>query len=224
MHPFEIINFEVLGFHLQEPMAFVTNGFTFIFSFFAAYKLKNKIDSVSTLFYWFYLVLGISTFLGSLGHLFFQYSGLFGKIPSWTTAVLAALLGGLAMLEFKQDSSNKTISKTFLYVQSVVLLILSFVYMNFVFVAINAIITYLLYFGVLSFTGWKKGKEYLKSFWIGILILIPSAFIYLLNINLHKWFNRDDFSHLLMFGCIYFFYRGILAYQANRELEVKSLN
>lgn len=218
MHPFEIINFDFLGFHLQEPMALVTNGFTFVFSFYAAFKLRKSEKTIFKLFFWFYLLLGISTFFGALGHLFFQYAGLYGKIPSWITAVLAALFGGMAMLQFKQTSTFKTISLIFLYVQSIVLLTLSLIYMNFIFVALNAIITYLLYFGILSFGGWLNGKHFLQSFWIGILILLPSAFIYLLNLNIHKWFNRDDFSHILMFFCIFYFYKGIQAFQENRKL------
>jgi hypothetical protein len=221
MKGFEIIYFSFLGFELQEPMALITNGLTFIFAFFAAFKLKNSDNAQVKLFTKFYFFLGISTLAGAFGHLFFLYFGLNGKIVSWVTAVLAGFYGALAMIQLTLKRNNATFFKALLIVKSLVLLTLCLVKMNFLFIAIDAILTYLIYFGVLSFLDWFKGASYMKYFWVGILVLLPSAFIYLMNINLHLWFNRDDFSHVLMFLCIVFFFLSIRKYE---EYTLKSEN
>jgi hypothetical protein len=43
----------------------------------------------------------------------------------------------------------------------------------------------------------------------GTLVLIPSAFIFILDINLHVFFNRDDFSHVLILISSLLFYRAV---------------
>jgi hypothetical protein len=48
-----------------------------------------------------------------------------------------------------------------------------------------------------------------KFFWLGVLILLPTAFIFLLKININKWFDKNDFSHVLFIIGITYFYLGI---------------
>lgn len=55
----------------------------------------------------------------------------------------------------------------------------------------------------------KRGAIGLKWIVIGVLVLIPSAFIFIKEVNLHRWLNKDDLSHVLMLACIYFFYIGM---------------
>ena len=47
--------------------------------------------------------------------------------------------------------------------------------------------------------------------YMGVLVCIPSVFIFLLKLNPHKWLNKDDLSHLLMLLCLIFFYLGAIA-------------
>jgi hypothetical protein len=46
-----------------------------------------------------------------------------------------------------------------------------------------------------------------KFFWVAALILLPNAFIQSQKINIHQWFDRNDFSHvlLLLSLCLYYF-------------------
>jgi hypothetical protein len=65
---------------------------------------------------------------------------------------------------------------------------------------------------------WKEGLEEMKFFVIGILVLLPSAFIFLLNINLHLYLNRDDLSHFIILLTIVFF---LIAIRKNNQRFLK---
>jgi hypothetical protein len=79
---------------------------------------------------------------------------------------------------------------------------------NFVFIAVDAILTYLIFCGVIAFIHFRNGYNEMKFMVYGVLVCLPSAFIFLLKINPHKWLNKDDLSHLLMLGCTMCFYFG----------------
>jgi hypothetical protein len=40
--------------------------------------------------------------------------------------------------------------------------------------------------------------------------MLPSAVFFFFKINLHPWFDKNDFSHVLFAIGISFFYRGIV--------------
>ncbi|MBI3240546.1 MAG: hypothetical protein HYZ43_17160 [Flavobacteriia bacterium] len=93
--------------------------------------------------------------------------------------------------------------------KSAILLVLALITQKFVFVAIDAIITYIAYTGVFAQLLAKRGLGEMKFMVIGVAVLIPSAFIFLLKLNPHRWMNKDDVSHILMLFCIYCFYLGM---------------
>jgi len=221
MHDFEIINFSIFGLDLQEPMAFITNGFITIFSIYAVWNISSKNNANLVDFKWFFLFLGISTFFGALGHVFFKYTDLYGKIPSWTFAIVAGYYAGVSVLSRYGEQSSDGFLKVFLIIKSIVLLFLGIATLKFLFIAIDAILTYLFYCGFLAYRIWKQGDEGMKYFVFGVIILFPSAFIFLLNWNVHTYLNRDDLSHLLMLGCIILFYRGVMQIHKSEEEEIE---
>lgn len=203
----EIIQFEFLGLHLQEPMAIVTNGLLSLFSFFAFSQLKKTKQSKAH-FFWslFYLTFAISTFFGALGHAFFQYFDVIGKFPCWITGAIANGFAAMGMLHFKGFSEPKKNSFAIVWIKSLTLLIVALITKKFVFVAIDAILTYIIYTGVYGYILFKRGALSVKWMVIGVLVLLPSAFVFLLKLNIHRWLNKDDLSHLLMLGGIICFY------------------
>ena len=209
MHNFEIIHFSWFGLDLQEPMALILNWLVTAFSLFAFWSLKRQSAGNLSYFSKFYLTLGISTFFGGLGHLFFQYTGFYGKFPSWITAVLAGYYAARGVLEVYGHRKGYQFLSVFLLIKSVVLICLSLISLKFVFVAIDAILTYLIYCGYLAWKLWKDEVNAMRFLVFGVAVLIPSAFIFLFNFNIHRYLNRDDLSHLLMLACIIFFYQGM---------------
>ena len=220
MNDFEIIKFSFAGLTLQEPMALITNWLVAVFCFFVVLKIKwSNSESVRS-FRLFYLILGISMVFGGLGHLFFQYLGMYGKFPSWILGTVAGFYIGKGVLVYWKEHKSYSFFKFFLISKALILLSLSLIFQKFIFVAIDVILTYIIYSGYISYRLWMKDKVEMKFFVYGIIILFPSMFIFLMNINLHRFLNRDDLSHILMLFCIIFFYSGIKRINNNYSKQV----
>jgi hypothetical protein len=213
----ELIEFQFYGWHLQEPMALITNWMMCAFCFFAYIQLQKA--NFSGLIWWkrFFWFFAISTFFGGTGHLFFQYNGIVGKFPNWITGILSGYCAGKAMLWHLQEGISKKRLNQFLSIKAVVLLSFALALKLFIFIAIDAIITYIVYCGIVGYLLCKKGRPEMRYFPYGVLVALPSAFIFLLKFNPHRWLNKDDLSHLLMLGCLIYFYVG-----ASKQLPQKT--
>ncbi|ASS48887.1 MAG: hypothetical protein A3D31_05885 [Candidatus Fluviicola riflensis] len=210
----DLIKFEWLGLHLQEPMAIIMNFVISLFCFFAFFRLRKWENEANYWWRMFFLIFGISTVFGALGHAFFYYFGVFGKYPCWITGCVANVYAAKGMLSFphaKQRKYNMPIA----IAKGVVLLTLALVTQKFIFIAIDAIITYIGYTGIFAQLLVKRGVREMRFMVIGVAILIPSVFIFLLKLNPHRWFNKDDVSHILMLLCIYCFYLGMKSWGIN---------
>jgi hypothetical protein len=200
----ELIEFKVGSLTLQEPMALITNWMMSLFSLYAFFKLKKTNFEEVVLWRKFFFWFTITSFFGGLGHLFFQQLGVPGKYPNWITSVLAGFYAGFAMLfNFKSN-----FLKSFLIIKGISLLLLSILFQKFIFIAVDAILTYIIYCGIIGYKLTKSISLDYKFMYLGVLVCIPSVFIFLLQLNPHKWLNKDDLSHLLMLFCLIFFYLG----------------
>lgn len=219
----ELIQFEFLGLHLQEPMALILNWLIAAFCFFAFSQLGKYRSEAN--FYWrlFYLTFGISTVFGGLGHVFFQYTGFPGKYPCWILGCLANAFAAMGMLSFKGISTPKKIAFQFIWIKFILLCSASLLTNKFIFTAIDAIITYIGYTGVYAYILMKRTEKaaFLKNMIIAVLILTPSSFIFILKINVHQWLNKDDLSHILMIITIYYFYRGLKQWGKQQALQTE---
>lgn len=204
------ILFDFMGLHLQEPMAFLFNLIIAGFCFYAFTHLRTRVSDPATA-NWrlFYLTFGISTVCGAFGHLFFQYTGIPGKFPCWTLGQLANVFAARAMLQFSGFSRLSKTNEILIWTKSGVLLIIAFATRNFLFIAIDAILTYIIYTGIFGYVLRKRGLEEMRYMVIGVIVLLPSAFFFIMKLNPHRWFNAHDVSHVLMFACIFLFYKGM---------------
>jgi predicted membrane channel-forming protein YqfA (hemolysin III family) len=66
----------------------------------------------------------------------------------------------------------------------------------------------------------KRGAHTVKWMVIGVVVLLPSAFVFLLKLNIHRWLNKDDLSHLFMLGAIICFYLAMRGWKLNTTKEV----
>ncbi len=202
------IAFDLFGLHLLEPMALITNWIMSAFSLFAYLKLKNT--AIHDLVYWkkFFFWFAISTFFGGIGHLFYNYFDILGKFPNWITGVLSGYFAGKAIIVNLKNNALEKKYELFLIIKGAILLLASIATLKFVFVAVDAIITYVIFCGFMANSLYKKGIVELKYMMYGVLVCLPSIFIFFFKINPHRWLNKDDLSHLLMLACIIFFYIG----------------
>lgn len=218
---FEKIHFVLFGLDLVEPMAFITDTVLGVLSVGLGWKLtKIKTDhSFRTYWIWFFFVFGVGAFVGGLGHTFFNYWGIPGKFPSWIAGPISIYLLEQAMISVHPNeqilSNLKLISfwkMIFIYVLFSLVCIYAPIHENpqlaFLPTAINTILGVVLTAGFLGRYYAKTIRPEFKYFIYGVLVLLPTAFIFLLKINLHPWFDKNDFSHILMIIGIYYFYIG----------------
>lgn len=208
MQEFKIIHFTLGGLQLQEPSTFISDLILALISFVLCFKTSklNKIDN--SFFTKFYLFLGISTFFGAFGHTFFYYGGKIGKYPSWIFASVATFFFCHAMLNDLPDFFNKR-WKMIIWIKGVFLLLLSVVFSKFIYITFDSIVSYLLFGVVFGSQLWKASRIHMKYIVFGTLALIPSAFVSILDVNLHELFNRDDLSHFIIMITIVFYYKAI---------------
>ncbi len=219
MNQTEIIHFSFQGLKLQEPMAALTNWMIAFFCFYAFLKFKDRNSEEVNYWKYFFITFSLSTFFAGFGHLFFHYFAIPGKFPNWITGVISGYFASNAMLVKMKNQSNKKIFKIGIIVKACTFLFLALWKQNFLFIAMDAILTYLVFCGVYGYIYLKRGHNYMKYMVLGVLVCLPSAFIFLFKINLHKWLNKDDLSHLFMFGCTICFYLGA----KNIESETKTV-
>ncbi|MFT5581913.1 MAG: hypothetical protein ACI9G9_001175 [Psychromonas sp.] len=206
---FDIIPFQLFNLNLQEPMSFVTNWLIAFFCLYAFGSLKYGKNTFVDRWKNFYLILTISSLLAGLGHLLFQYFDIYGKMPSWVLGAVAGIFASLGMLSIWHNKKSKSFLTYVVFIKSIVLVSSALYLKSFLFIAIDAILTYLLFCGFMGLLLHRKKYAGMKYIVIGVLVLIPSAFIFLLKVNLHRFLNRDDLSHLLMLFCVILFYKGV---------------
>lgn len=232
---FEKIHFSLFGLDLLEPMALITDvimgGFS-IYLAFRIYKLELKQPFYKGWMY-FFLIFGIGAFSGGLGHAMYNYWGIWGKMISWISGPLSIFFIEKAMISVHTNVKTRKLLKTISVVKLilvyavfvVILLTLNVAENNrfaFLPIAINTIFGVILSAAGLGYYYAKKFTNYYRYFIWGVLIMVPSAFLYLLKINLHPWFDKNDFSHVLMIAGILYFFLGVKKVAIFNRLITKS--
>ncbi|MGV6861623.1 MAG: DUF6962 family protein [Putridiphycobacter sp.] len=219
---FPKIEFQMFGLDLLEPMALIFDSILGVLSVFFAVKVFQLKKTIPFYKYWmlFFLVFGLGAFTGGLGHVFFNQWGITGKIPSWVAGPVSIYFLEKAMISIHWD---KTTAKKWQLASDIKLglVLLIFLYLlitigypqekttPFLPIAINTIIGVISTAGILGFKYTEKYSAKFKFFWLGVLIMMPTAFIFLMKINVHQWFDKNDFSHILFAIGITYFYLGV---------------
>src|SRR5690554_7028356 len=101
--PLEKLPFNLFGLCLQEPMALVTNMMIAITCFVIYFRFNPVENSFQKHWKMFYLLFGLSTFFSGFGHMFFNYTGVYGKFPTWTLGLFSAFHAGKAMISLRSE-------------------------------------------------------------------------------------------------------------------------
>lgn len=227
---FEKIQFQFLGLDLVEPNAFIGDTVILIVALFFAFKTVKLNDKLPFFNYWkwFYIVFGISFFAGGWGHLMYNYWGLPGKYFSWYTGIISAFCIEQAMISIYPKTANRDLFKNI----SIVKMILAFLGATAVFLfvdlsvdpqkgllipTLNSVLGLSIALGLFGAVYQKKIHTSFKFLWISALILIPSAIVQGMKINIHPWFDRNDISHILLITGMILYYQTLKGY-------AKSLN
>lgn len=219
---FPKIEFQMFNLDLLEPMAIITDTILGFWSIYLGYRVIKLHKQLPFYKNWtlFYILFGLGAFLGGIGHTFFNQLGITGKIPSWLMGPISIYFLEKAMISIYWD---KMIAKKLQLISNIKLVVVLAIFFYLLFtigypqkkntpflpIAINTIIGVISTAGILGFKYTEKFSAKFKFFWLGVLILLPTAFIFLLKINVNQWFDKNDFSHILFIIGITYFYLGI---------------
>jgi hypothetical protein len=216
------VHIDFYGYHLVEPNVFLTDAVMSGISLFIAFSIYSMKEKNEFKRYWFlfFFVYGISSFAGGLGHLLYLYFGVAGKMFTWITGILSIYYIERAMVSVIQEIRLKALLNRLVFSKLLfVFAIFSLVCLTqpisqkpalgFLPVAINTIIGVSLSAGILGYRFKKTINDSFKYFYIGVLIMVPSAIFFLGKINPHQWFDKNDISHVLLTIGIIYFYIGI---------------
>src|SRR5699024_8920002 len=99
--PAENLPFHLFGLCLQQPMGLLFNWLICLTCLVFYQKVKQTNFVFLKNCRYFFLTLGISTFFGGLGHLFFYYCGFYGKILPFSLGIVSSFFVAKAMLNPK---------------------------------------------------------------------------------------------------------------------------
>jgi hypothetical protein len=225
----------IFGFFIAEPTTALTD---FILSvlcvvFFFQFSQSNKEKGLSSWRY-FFLFMGISTFLGAITHAVFLSPEQKNYHYFWLSMQLfSGLSVYFAQLATIQSITNSKIpiyksEKTSLLIcriQFIVFAIAVLFYQNFLVVVINSTLGFLMVLYIHALSGKKYGNR--PAGWIaaGITISFMTAIVYTLKLSFNQWFNFKDIAHVIMMVSICFIFYGVaMAYQPDEEQETAKSN
>lgn len=221
---FPKIEWDFAGLALLEPNAMIGDLVLFTTSLLIATQIR-KINHTRPFYqHWrlFFLWFGWSFLMGGFGHLFYNYFALWGKYPSWIMGMIATFWLTKGMLSLWPNEVQKQVATK----AAAGLLTLGILIECIVFLKVDLTIDQskglfvpTLVSGIgLIFSLVVLGLYYQKTintnfkiFWFAALILLPNAFIQSQKINLYQWFDRNDFSHVLLLASLILYFTAIKA-------------
>lgn len=227
---FEKMEFSWFGLDLLEPNALLTDTLISAVAFAFVFLINRKFP-LNQAFYrywkWLFILQGISFFLGGLGHVLYNYTGVWGKFFPMVFATGMVMMAEHAMFTLIPESKQKlfmTTSKIKAATAIIVLLVLMFtmdVENNLAkLLLVPSLNSTIGYFATLFFLGWRYGKRVSKSLYllpISVLVLIPAAIFQMMKINIHPWFDRNDVGHLLIITTLFLYYFAIKGYYSDTK-------
>jgi len=234
---FDKMEFSWFGLDLLEPNALLSDTLITVVAFiFAGLVIRNFPTSKPFYRYWKWLFIlqGISFFFGGLGHVLYNYTGIWGKY-----APLAIAIGFIMMAEHAMISIMAERRQVFFFWVSRIKALLALVTLTSLMFTIdveNNLSTLLLvpslntgigYFATLFFLAGRLARRHSKAlYWLpaSVLTLVPAAVFQANKINLHPWFDRNDFSHLMIILTFFMYYAAIKGFYRDKNLkEVSNL-
>lgn len=222
---FDKIEFSVFGLDLLEPNAFVGDIMISILSLSFYLAIHRWSVHSNFIIYWrrFFLWFGLCYGLGSLGHLFYNYWAMAGKLPALFLSLLSPFFIEQAMLSIYRDDvwrvrlKRLSLYKLLLSLASFTLVcayvdMASDPFKGLIVITISSLIGLIFSLGYLGYRYAEKYSSGFKYFWISVLVLLPSVFFQAFKINFLPWFDRNDVSHLMMLLALLLFYKGVKAY------------
>ena len=222
---FDKIQFSFFGLDLVEPNAFIGDCFILAIALFLAFKTRKLNTTIPFFKNWnyFFITFGIGMFFGGLGHLMFNQWGFYGKYIPWYIGLLAVFFIERAMISLQTNKKTKSILTKLGFAKLVIAIIAETAVFIFADMsidhsvglrvpAINSAIGLIFSLGVLGYIYKRTITPGFKYLFYSIFIMLPSALFIAFKINIHQWFDKNDFGHLLLIVAMIFYFQSIKAY------------
>lgn len=218
---------EIFGITIMEPMVTFTDLWITTVCVYAFIKLVklNKPNKVQQYMCWYFLIMGVATFLGGiLGHAFQHVIGLEWKLPGWLISMLAVMAIERASIMHAQPILNKSFAR-FLgaanVVELIVFAVITFVTLNFFYIQVHSayglgLVVLPLHFYVF----WKTRNKGSRYFVLTVLFSSLAAIFYKNKIGLGIWFNHLDLAHTVMAISMYYLYRGTAVLEVMKPEDI----
>jgi hypothetical protein len=205
------------GIRIDEPVATATDVLVSAVCFYAFYKLTQKKlpGRAQWYFRYYFLLIGIATFLGGvIGHGFLYALSFPWKLPGWTISMVSVALIERSAISHARRLIKRAVVRFFLVVnivELVIIMTLTLTTLDFFWVEFHS--AYGLLIVVFSFhahTYYRtKDKGSATIMWaVGITAI--ASLVFMNELSPHTWFNYLDLSHTLLAIASYVFYRGAL--------------
>ena len=219
---FDKIEFQLFGLDLLEPNGFIGNLLITIFAFWYAWKIRQFVTNHSFYKNWilFYIIFGVTFFSGSFGHLFYNYMGISGKYLSWYLGIIAPYFVERAIIEIHPNVAKRRTLLKLPLIKLILFVILETVIIlhygkdltsekGVLISSLSSVIGLGLCLGVFSPFYQKKIDQGFKYFWMSTFIQIAAGIIQIIKLNIHPWFDRNDFSHILIVISLVLYFKAI---------------
>ena len=211
----DIITIYIGNIRVDEPIVTLTDllvsALCFVF-FFRLHRSENR-NRATTLFQYYFLLMGVATFLGGIaGHAFLYALSWEWKLPGWIVSMFSIMLIERAAIEHTRLVFPPKVIKILSVINIIELatfMSLTLYYMDFFFVEFHS--GYGLMFVVLgleSYLYYKTRNDASKNILIGIGLAAIAALFFMNHWAIHPWFNHIAASHVFMSVAAYFFYEG----------------
>ncbi|MBT4775396.1 MAG: hypothetical protein HON99_06730 [Crocinitomicaceae bacterium] len=212
---------------IDEPITALTDILISVVCFYAFYKLKNKQNKTSVRLYFkqFFILMGVSTFLGAFfGHAFSYALSDLWKTPYWCISMIAVAFAERTAINLAASTIHPKYVRYFKWVnilELLVFMIFACYKLNFLYVLVHSA------YGILGVTGafylyillrqQRKGSTFFLK---GIGFSLVGAAIFLSQLCIGRWFNYMDISHVLMAISAWYFYKGSVFFIDDTKLTV----
>lgn len=218
---------EVLGVRVDEPVTMMTDILVAVICFYAFFMMirRGGEGKVFTYLKYFFLLMGVSTFLGGfLGHGFNYALNIYWKLPYWLISMFSVALAERAVIVYSGGLTKPIYARVFRWMNLIelgIFIVIAFWTLDFIFVVAHSA------YGLLFIVGIFHGYIYYKTkhkgsrlFLIGVAWSLLGAVVFLSRFGFGHWFNHLDISHVLMAISAWFFYKGAMIMIDDPEYKI----
>ncbi len=211
-----VVNTQIhlFGFLINEPVTVLTDIIISLMCWYFAYRLNFKSDQQKMLSAWklFILTLGISSFFGGISHALTPDTAeraFFKLIQNFTSLYsnYYLFLGIIYIGQYKEITTKRL--KLYTLILILVIAVVTYFINKFIVILICSGITVIL--GLLqNYKAHKLGFKGCGKIALGFLISVGAIIIFLGKISFSKWFNHNDFSHIVVMASITCIFLGVI--------------